>query len=114
MMCQPWRYCSPPVKDQSKLWKQPQPQSRSPAPESCQPRQWLKLSLPANMHRPAMELTINFLRRSPSAVKKKSHKILRRIIQAGIDANQHELAQLNGQQGGREKAQKTLKSRTDI
>ena len=68
---------SPPVKDQSKLWKQPQPQSRSPAPGSRQPRQRLKLSLPANTHRPAVELTINFLRRSPTAVKKKSHKIMR-------------------------------------
>jgi hypothetical protein len=39
---------SPPVKDQRKLWKQPQSQSRSTAPESRQHGQRLKLFLPAN------------------------------------------------------------------
>ena len=48
---------SPPEKDQSHVWKQPHPQFGSPAPEPRQPRQRLKMSLPANTHRPAMRLT---------------------------------------------------------
>jgi len=56
--------------------------------------------LPANTHRPAMELTLNFLRRSPSAVKKIFQKILRRRFQAGIYTNKHESALINRRRGG--------------
>jgi hypothetical protein len=47
----------PPEKDQRSLWKQPQPRSGSPASEPRQHRQRLKLSLPVNHHRTAIELT---------------------------------------------------------
>jgi hypothetical protein len=82
----------PPGKAQSELWKQPQPQLRSPAPESRQHRQRLKLFLPASAALPRSAADAAKLGGRARAVKTISGGKREFKIQPRRDTNPHELA----------------------